>query len=77
MFDIVVKRLHAEVGKLDSVTTGYFPRYIAQDAARRLVAARFVASALVDAFGATPYFAAFTFLFRLLQSALFAARRVS
>ena len=66
--DIVVKRLHAEAGKSDSVTTGYFTRHIAQDVASRLVTARFVASALVDAFGATPYFAAIALLFRLLQS---------
>ena|ERR1700730_12165448 len=69
MLDIVVKRLHAEIGRLHSVTTGYFTRDLAQDVASRLVAARFVASALGDAFGATPYFAVVTFFFRLLQSA--------
>jgi hypothetical protein len=67
MLDTVAKRLHAEIGKLP-LTTGYFTRHIAQDVASRLVAARYVASALVDAFGATPYFAVLTFLFRLLQS---------
>src|SRR5258708_6145956 len=67
MLDIVAKRLHAEIGKLPA-TTGYFTRHFARDVASRLVAASFVASALVDAFGATPYFAVLTFLFRLLQS---------
>jgi hypothetical protein len=56
----VVKRLHAEVGKPDSVTAGDFTRC--------LVAARFVACALSEAFGATPYVAAFTLVFRLHQS---------
>jgi hypothetical protein len=56
----VVKQLHAEIGKSDSVTAGNFTRC--------LVAARFVASLLSDAFGATPYFSAFTLVFRLHQS---------
>ena len=68
MLDIVVRRLHAEVGKLDSVTTGYFTRYIARDVASRLVAARFLASALVDAFGATLYFAALHYIAVYLRS---------
>jgi hypothetical protein len=57
MLDIVVKRLHDEVGNFYSVTTGYFTRYLAQGVDGRLVAARSVASTFVDAFGATQYFA--------------------
>ena len=68
MLHILVKRLHAQAGNLNSVTTGCFTRHIAQNVASRLVAARFVASALADAFGATPYFAGLTLLFRLHQS---------
>jgi hypothetical protein len=68
MLDIVVRRLHAEVGKLDSVTTGSLTRYIARDVASRLVAARFVAFAVVDAFGATLYFAALHYISVYLRS---------
>jgi hypothetical protein len=62
MLGIGVRRLHAEEGKFDSVTTGYFPRYLARDVARRLVAAHFLASAVADAFGATLYFAALHYI---------------
>jgi hypothetical protein len=68
MLDIVVRRLHAEAGKLDSVTTGFLTRYIAQHAASRLVAARFVVFAVVDAFGATVYFAALHYIAVYLRS---------
>jgi hypothetical protein len=64
----VVKRLRAEAGKWHSVTTGYWTRHGAQNAASRLAAARLVAAAIGDALGVTPYFAVFTFLLRLLQS---------
>jgi hypothetical protein len=77
MLDIVVKRLHAEIGRLHSATTRHFTRDFAQDVASRLVAARFVASAFVDASGATPYFAVLTFLFRLLQSTLFRGQAIA
>jgi hypothetical protein len=73
MLDIVAKRLHAAIAKLP-VTTGYFTRHFAQDVTSRLVAASFVASALVDAFGARPYFAVLTFLFRLVQSTFIRGR---
>jgi hypothetical protein len=50
-------------------------RYLAQDAVRRLVTARFVASALADAFGAAPYLAVLTLFLLLLQSAFIARAR--
>jgi hypothetical protein len=68
MLDLVVKRLHAEVGKLDPATTGYLTRHVVRDVASRLAAARFVASAVVDAFGATPYFAALHYIAVYLRS---------
>jgi len=38
---------------------------------------KFVASALADAFGATPYFAVLMLLFRLLQSAFLQGRVIA
>jgi hypothetical protein len=70
MLDIGVRRLHAEEGEFDSVTTGYFPRYLARDIARRLVAARFLASVVADALGATLYFAALHYISVYLRSSL-------
>jgi hypothetical protein len=70
MLDIGVRRTHAEEGKFDSVTTGYFPRYLARDVARRLVAALFLASAVADAFGATLYFAALHYISVYLRFSL-------
>ena len=77
MLDIVAQRMHAEIGKLDSVTTGSFTRYRAQDVASRLVAARFVTSGLADAFGATQYIAVLTFLFRLYQSTFIPGKAIA
>jgi hypothetical protein len=70
MLDIVDKRLHAEGGKMDSVTAGYCARHSARDAASRLLAARFLASALADAFGATLYFAALHYIAVYLRFSL-------
>jgi hypothetical protein len=70
MLDIRVRRLHPEDGNFDSVTTGYFPRYLARDLARRLIAAGFLASAVADAFGATLYFAALHYISMYLRFSL-------
>ncbi|MDB6083089.1 MAG: hypothetical protein JWN43_970 [Gammaproteobacteria bacterium] len=70
MWDLAVHRLHAEAVKLDSVTTGYITRHIAHDVAGRLMTVRVVVSALVDAFGATLYFAALRYMALYLRSSL-------
>jgi hypothetical protein len=65
-----VRRLDAKEGKFNSVTTGYFRRYLARDVARQLVAARFLAYAVADAFGATLYFAALHYISMYLRFSL-------
>jgi hypothetical protein len=54
-----------------------FRRYVGQDVTGRLVTARSVASGVVDALGATPYFAALTLLFRLHQSTFIRGRKIA
>ena len=54
-----------------------FRRYVGQNVTSRLVTARLVASGVVDALGATPYFAALTLFFQLHESTFIRGRAIA